>query len=61
MMVCIYKDIATDQQAYSVFAVSLVDGYDLPMRIDNNVGCPVASCGVDLGPNCPYYFIYIRY
>jgi hypothetical protein len=32
--------------------VSLVDGYNLPMRIDNNVGCPVAACPVDLGPNC---------
>ncbi|KAJ7633609.1 Osmotin thaumatin-like protein [Mycena polygramma] len=33
--------------------VSLVDGYNLPMRIDNNVGCSVPSCPVDLGPNCP--------
>lgn len=33
-------------------AVSLVDGYDLPMSITNNVGCPVANCPVDLGPNC---------
>ncbi|KAL5497725.1 hypothetical protein ACEPAH_2656 [Sanghuangporus vaninii] len=35
------------------YDVSLVDGYDLPMSITNNVGCPVANCGVDLGPNCP--------
>ncbi|EDR10333.1 thaumatin-like protein [Laccaria bicolor S238N-H82] len=35
------------------YDVSLVDGYNLPMRIDNNVGCPVADCPVDLGPNCP--------
>ncbi|PAV19208.1 thaumatin [Pyrrhoderma noxium] len=35
------------------YDVSLVDGYDLPMRITNNVGCPVADCPVDLGPNCP--------
>ena len=34
--------------------VSLVDGADLPMRIDNNVGCPVADCPVDLGPTCKY-------
>ncbi|KAJ7483627.1 thaumatin-like protein [Mycena latifolia] len=41
-------------------AVSLVDGYNLPMRIDNNVGCwawsGVAggpSCPVDLVANCP--------
>jgi hypothetical protein len=33
--------------------VSLVDGYNLPMRISNNVGCNVAECAVDLGPNCP--------
>ena len=35
-------------------AVSLVDGYNLPMRITNNVGCPVPDCPVDLGPNCEY-------
>ncbi|GJJ13035.1 hypothetical protein Clacol_007284 [Clathrus columnatus] len=35
------------------YDVSLVDGYNLPLRIDNNVGCPVADCPVDLGPNCP--------
>ena len=32
--------------------VSLVDGYNLPMRIDTNKGCGVASCLVDLNPNC---------
>lgn len=35
------------------YDVSLVDGYNLPMRISNNKGCPVAECAVDLGPNCP--------
>ncbi|KAG8712976.1 hypothetical protein FRC09_019252, partial [Ceratobasidium sp. 395] len=35
------------------YDVSLVDGYNLPMRITNNVGCHVADCPVDLGPNCP--------
>ncbi|PPQ92204.1 hypothetical protein CVT25_008978 [Psilocybe cyanescens] len=35
------------------YDVSLVDGYNLPARIDNNKGCPVADCPVDLGPNCP--------
>ncbi|KAJ7628698.1 thaumatin [Roridomyces roridus] len=35
------------------YDVSLVDGYNLPMRIDNNVGCGVPSCPVDLGPDCP--------
>lgn len=32
--------------------VSLVDGYNLPMSITNNVGCGVADCPVDLGPDC---------
>ncbi|KAF5325498.1 hypothetical protein D9619_009727 [Psilocybe cf. subviscida] len=35
------------------YDVSLVDGYNLPMRISNNKGCPVVDCPVDLGPNCP--------
>nr|ADX07312.1 putative thaumatin-like protein [Flammulina velutipes] len=35
------------------YDVSLVDGYNLPARISNNKGCPVADCPVDLGPNCP--------
>ncbi|KAI0752643.1 thaumatin-like protein [Daedaleopsis nitida] len=35
------------------YDVSLVDGYNLPMRVTNNVGCPVPDCPVDLGPNCP--------
>ena len=32
--------------------VSLVDGFNIPMRVDNNKGCSVADCPVDLGPNC---------
>ncbi|PVG04006.1 thaumatin-like protein [Serendipita vermifera] len=35
------------------YDVSLVDGYNLPMRISPTQGCPVADCPVDLGPNCP--------
>ncbi|PFH53478.1 hypothetical protein AMATHDRAFT_45363 [Amanita thiersii Skay4041] len=35
------------------YDVSLVDGYNLPMRIDNTAGCGIPSCPVDLGPNCP--------
>ena len=42
-----------DGQGLDNYDVSLVDGYNLPMRITNNVGCPVADCPVDLGPNCP--------
>ncbi|KAL4242727.1 Thaumatin family protein [Abortiporus biennis] len=35
------------------YDVSLVDGFNLPMRITNSAGCPVADCPVDLGPSCP--------
>ncbi|KAH8112928.1 thaumatin-like protein [Phellopilus nigrolimitatus] len=35
------------------YDVSLVDGYNLPMQITNNAGCPIAGCAVDLIPNCP--------
>ena len=42
-----------DGQGLDNYDVSLVDGYNLPMRITNNQGCPVAECAVDLGPNCP--------
>ncbi|KAJ6500259.1 thaumatin [Mycena vulgaris] len=34
-------------------AMSLVDGYNLPVRIDNTAGCPIPECAVDVGPNCP--------
>ena len=33
--------------------VSVVDGFNLPMTVDNNQGCGVPSCPVDLNPNCP--------
>ncbi|KAH8833164.1 thaumatin [Flagelloscypha sp. PMI_526] len=35
------------------YDISLVDGYNLPARINPSSDCHVASCGVDLGPNCP--------
>ncbi|KAJ3566796.1 hypothetical protein NP233_g6776 [Leucocoprinus birnbaumii] len=35
------------------YDVSLVDGFNLPMRITNNKGCPVADCPNNLNPNCP--------
>ncbi|KAI0314492.1 thaumatin-like protein [Amylostereum chailletii] len=35
------------------YDVSIVDGYNLPMRVTNNVGCGVPDCPVDLGPSCP--------
>ncbi|KAF5365318.1 hypothetical protein D9758_005435 [Tetrapyrgos nigripes] len=45
--------LSTDPNIPDNYDVSLVDGYNLPMRITNNQGCPVADCPVDLGPNCP--------
>lgn len=35
------------------YDVSLVDGYNLPMRITNNVGCTNPDCPVDLNGECP--------
>ncbi|KAF7426206.1 hypothetical protein PC9H_008573 [Pleurotus ostreatus] len=35
------------------YDVSLVDGFNLPMSITNNRGCPTASCPVDLDASCP--------
>ncbi|KAI0828013.1 Osmotin thaumatin-like protein [Trametes gibbosa] len=35
------------------YAVSLVDGFNLPLRISNNKGCHIADCSVDLCPSCP--------
>ncbi|KAK2462131.1 hypothetical protein APHAL10511_005829 [Amanita phalloides] len=35
------------------YDVSIVDGYNLPMKITSSSGCSEASCPVDLGPNCP--------
>jgi hypothetical protein len=33
--------------------VSLVDGFNLPMRITPTGGCAVADCPKDLNPECP--------
>ncbi|KAI0725936.1 thaumatin-like protein [Fomitopsis betulina] len=35
------------------YDVSLVDGFNAPLAITNNVGCHVASCPVDLDAICP--------
>ncbi|KAL4079420.1 thaumatin [Scleroderma citrinum] len=35
------------------YDISLVDGYNLPVSITSNAGCPVADCPIDLGPSCP--------
>ena len=66
MMVCmhIFNSQNADPTVLAFRPVSLVDGYDLPVRIDNNVGCGVPGCEVDLGPNCksenlsPFHFAF---
>ncbi|KAI0661529.1 thaumatin-like protein [Cubamyces menziesii] len=35
------------------YDVSVVDGHNIPMRIDNTKRCPVADCPVDLVAKCP--------
>ncbi|ESK97019.1 thaumatin-like protein [Moniliophthora roreri MCA 2997] len=35
------------------YDVSLVDGFNIPMAITNNVNYPVADCPVDLTATCP--------
>ncbi|KAI0833240.1 Osmotin thaumatin-like protein [Trametes gibbosa] len=40
--------------AFDNYDVSLVDGFNLPMRIEtSDPGCAIADCPVDLVPNCP--------
>ncbi|EJD35446.1 Osmotin, thaumatin-like protein [Auricularia subglabra TFB-10046 SS5] len=41
------------QSGNDFYDVSLVDGYNLPMSVETNAGCPIAGCFVDLGPGCP--------
>ncbi|VDB91942.1 unnamed protein product [Peniophora sp. CBMAI 1063] len=33
--------------------VSIVDGFNVPIRVDNNAGCPISTCPVNLTPICP--------
>ncbi|KAA1473931.1 thaumatin-like protein [Dentipellis sp. KUC8613] len=35
------------------YDVSLVDGFNIPVRITPTTGCPVGECAVDLNPGCP--------
>ncbi|KAF8259105.1 thaumatin-like protein [Lactarius quietus] len=45
--------LSANPNAPDLYSVSLVNGFNLPMRIDNNAGCSVPLCGVDFGSNCP--------
>jgi len=42
-----------DDNGQDWYDISFVDGYNLPISISNNKGCPSPGCRVDLGPNCP--------
>lgn len=35
------------------YDVSVVDGFNIPLSVTNNVGCSTASCPADLNANCP--------
>ncbi|KAJ7176310.1 thaumatin-like protein [Mycena crocata] len=35
------------------YDVSLVDGFNVPITVTNNVGCDIPSCPADLNPGCP--------
>ncbi|KAF8266070.1 thaumatin-like protein [Lactarius quietus] len=45
--------LSTDADLPDEYAVVLVDGFNLPMIINNNAGCGVAQCSHDLAHNCP--------
>ncbi|KAF8259027.1 thaumatin [Lactarius quietus] len=46
-------DDVTDEGIPDVYDISLINGFNMPMRISNNVTCSVPECSVDLGANCP--------
>lgn len=35
------------------YDMSLVDGFNLPIEVTNDAGCPVSACSVDLNQDCP--------
>jgi hypothetical protein len=45
--------LSNDPTVDDFYDISLVQGYNFPMRIDNDQGCGVPQCPVDLGPDCP--------
>lgn len=53
-MVCRYNQasISPSISHYYAHAVSLVDGFNLPMSITNDVGCEVGLCAVNLLTDC---------
>ncbi|KAF8265826.1 Osmotin thaumatin-like protein [Lactarius quietus] len=45
--------LSSDPNVPDYYDISLIDGFNIPMRIDNNGDCGVPQCSVDLGANCP--------
>ncbi|KAF8265823.1 thaumatin, partial [Lactarius quietus] len=45
--------LSTDPNVPDYYDISLIAGFNLPMRIDNDAYCGVPQCSVDLGTNCP--------
>ncbi|KAG9087063.1 hypothetical protein FRC06_002752, partial [Ceratobasidium sp. 370] len=46
--------LSPTDDAFDYYDVSLVDGFNLPVKIQPTGGCPVADCPVDLVAQCPY-------
>ncbi|KAF8265799.1 Osmotin thaumatin-like protein [Lactarius quietus] len=45
--------LSTDDSVPDRYDISLINGFNIPMRINNNANCSVSECSVDLGVNCP--------
>ncbi|KAF8257562.1 Osmotin thaumatin-like protein [Lactarius quietus] len=45
--------LTTDTNLLDDYGISLVNGFNVPMRINNSANCGVVDCSVDLGANCP--------
>ncbi|KAF8260799.1 Osmotin thaumatin-like protein [Lactarius quietus] len=45
--------MSTDFDTADRYDISLIDGFNLPMRIDNDAHCKASECSVDLGAKCP--------
>ncbi|KAA1473932.1 Osmotin, thaumatin-like protein [Dentipellis sp. KUC8613] len=45
--------LSNNAHSADFYDVSVVDGFNIPMRITTNAGCPVAECAADLNAHCP--------
>ncbi|KAF8259023.1 Osmotin thaumatin-like protein [Lactarius quietus] len=44
--------LTSDTGVSDYYEISLINGFNVPMRINNNANCGVPECSVDLGANC---------